>query len=115
MNISARRAGGQRLPGLALLLALSLFSLCPAGCATVGRDFPTTRVNEIQQGRTSQNEIREIFGPPWRVGMENGQTTWTYGKYRYGLGGKEAQDLLIRFDSLGLVDTYTFSSTKHAD
>lgn len=115
MNISSRvrTDDRQHLPVL-LLLALSL-SLCPAGCATVGRDFPATRVSEIQQGRTSQNEIREIFGPPWRVGMENGQTTWTYGKYRYGLGGKEAQDLVIRFDSLGLVDTYTFSSTKHAD
>jgi hypothetical protein len=43
--------------------------LC-ANCATVGRDFPVARVSDIRIGETTQTQIREMFGAPWRVGTE---------------------------------------------
>lgn len=99
------------------VLALSLFSLLfSAGCATVGQDFPVLSVSEIKVGTTTQDEIRAMFGSPWRVGIEDGQTTWTYGKYRYGIfDGKSATDLLIRFDRNNVVSSYTFNTTEHTE
>ncbi len=97
------------LLGVAVSLMLFL-----SGCATVGQDFPAYKVPDIKIGKTTQNEIRSMFGSPWRVGIEDGQRTWTYGKYKYGImGEKAAQDLLIRFDNRKVVTSYTFSTTAH--
>ena len=103
-------------PAALLIVFWITFSLLIIGCATVGGDFPTTRVSEIRIGKTTQDEIRTMFGSPWRVGLENGQNTWTYGKYRYGiLGNKEARDLVVRFDDRDVVTSYTYSTTGHGE
>jgi hypothetical protein len=96
------------IPGLALLGAL-LFS----GCATVGRDFPAYQVPRIKIGETTQTDIRSMFGPPWRVGVEDGTKTWTYGKYRYGIFAETStQDLVVRFNDDGIVTSYTYNTTE---
>jgi hypothetical protein len=85
-----------------------------SGCATAGKDFPVASVSDIEIGKTTQNEIRSMFGSPWRVGIEDGERTWTYGNYSYGLfSEKRAKDLLIRFDANDVVTSYTFSTTEH--
>jgi outer membrane protein assembly factor BamE (lipoprotein component of BamABCDE complex) len=97
----------------ALLLISSLAATQLTGCFTVGQEFSPTRVNEIKIGQTRKQDITELFGNPWRTGMEDGQTTWTYGIYKYSLfGGDNTQDLLIRFDNQGVVRSYTFNSTR---
>jgi hypothetical protein len=108
-------ACGQRIQLPAIMLVLStVLVMFFAGCATVGQDFPVTSVSEIEIGKTTQNEIRTMFGSPWRVGIEDGQRTWTYGNYTYGLfGAKNAKDLVIRFDDQDFVASYTFSTTQH--
>ncbi|MBU0743030.1 outer membrane protein assembly factor BamE [bacterium] len=94
--------------------ALACAWLIAAGCATVGRDFPMGHVSEIRIGETTQAEIRETFGAPWRVGEEDGKRTWTYGKYRYRLLGRpRTSDLVVRFDDGGVVASYSFSTTEH--
>jgi len=100
-----------------ILLGISVISSqILTGCAVVGRDFPAAEVSNIQIGKTSQDEIRNMFGSPWRVGIEDGQRTWTYGKYRYVLfSEKSAKDLVIRFDAQSLVASYTFSTTEHEE
>ena len=99
------------LVGLAAMLMLFL-----VGCATVGRDFPVARVSDIRIRETTQNEIRAMFGSPWRVGVESGRRTWTYGKYRYRLFGEAStQDLVIRFDERNIVVSYTFNTTEHQE
>lgn len=83
------------------------------GCFTVGQEFAATRVPEIKVGQTRKQDVSEIFGTPWRTGLEDGRPTWTYGIYKYTLfGGDDTQDLLIRFDQQGIVRSYTFSSTR---
>ncbi|MDT4330560.1 outer membrane protein assembly factor BamE domain-containing protein [Methylomonas sp. MED-D] len=98
--------------GSALMLS-SLSALPLSGCVTVGQEFAASRVPEIKVGQTRKQDITELFGTPWRTGMEDGRPTWTYGIYKYSLfGGDDTQDLLIRFDNQGVVKSYTFSSTR---
>jgi hypothetical protein len=104
---------GQRRAALFFWAMLVLFA---AGCASAGRDFPVARVSDIHIGETTQGDIREMFGSPWRVGIEDGQRTWTYGKYRYSpFGEARTQDLVIRFDEQNVVSSYTFNTTEHQE
>lgn len=97
----------------ALLLTSLLASSQLTGCATIGQEFSSANVPEIKIGQTRKQEIKEMFGTPWRTGMEDGHPTWTYGIYKYELfGATDSQDLLIRYDNQGLVRSYTFSSTR---
>jgi hypothetical protein len=85
-----------------------------SSCATVGHDFPSGQVDGIQIGKTTQAEIQEMFGSPWRVGVEDGLRTWTYGKYKYRLFGESAsKDLVVRFDANNVVVSYSFNTTEH--
>jgi outer membrane protein assembly factor BamE (lipoprotein component of BamABCDE complex) len=93
---------------LAALLAGSLLS----ACATVGREFPSGKVSEIQIGKTTQAEIEAMFGKPWRTGIEDGYVTWTYGKYHYSAFSQtQTKDLVVRFDNNKVVRSYTFNTT----
>lgn len=112
MNIST---AFKRFTKLSLSLVI-LLSVIFSGCASFGQEFPVTDVALIQVGKTTQKEIRQTFGSPWRTGLESGQKTWTYGKYRYVIFmDKNAKDLVIRFDDKNVVASYTFSTTDHAE
>ena len=83
------------------------------GCATVGQEFAATRVIEIKIGETTQQEIKQMFGEPWRTGIEDGLVTWTYADYKYYLFAPEdTQDLVIRFDKKQRVKSYAFNTTR---
>lgn len=101
-----------RMMGLmAVLLAVLLVG---AGCANMGKEFADHRVPDIQIGVTTQDDLRDIFGPPWRVGIEDGKTTWTYGKYQYRLiGESRTKDLVIHFNNDNIVSSYVFNTTEH--
>lgn len=92
-------------------VALGALLLLSSGCARVGNDFNTNNVQEIKIGQTSQADIRAMFGKPWRVGMENGVTQWTYGRYTYRLiGDTDTKDLVVKFKD-GKVSAYNFNTT----
>jgi hypothetical protein len=98
------------------LFAGIAFVALMAGCATVGHDFPAVHVSDIHINKTTQQEVRDMFGPPWRVGNEDGQRTWTYGKYVYRVFGEgSTQDLVIRFNDKNVVASFTFNTTEHAE
>jgi outer membrane protein assembly factor BamE (lipoprotein component of BamABCDE complex) len=100
-------------PG-ARVVALAFVALLLAGCATAGREFSESEVRNIRIGQTTQVQVRSMFGPPWRTGLENGQETWTYGAYRYSiLAPESSSDLKIRFDANGVVASYAYSTTVH--
>jgi hypothetical protein len=96
------------------LMFLYLFTaFMLSGCFTVGQEFAASKVPEIKIGQTKKHDISDMFGTPWRTGLEDGKPTWTYGIYKYSLfGADDTQDLLIRFDSQGIVRSYNFSSTR---
>ncbi len=98
---------------ISLTLSLAMIVLL-SGCASFGKEFPVHDVGRIEIGKTTQKQIIEMFGSPWRTGLESGQKTWTYGSYGYALfQEKRATDLVIRFDEKNLVASYTFSTTEH--
>ncbi len=99
--------------GLALVVSLIL-SL--SACATIGHDFPASKVYDIQIGKTTQAEIQDMFGRPWRVGIDDGKPTWTYGSYHYSAFGEaRTKDLVVRFDANNVVTSYTFNTTDAAE
>ncbi len=95
-------------------ITLALFGfILSTGCASTGREFSKAAVHQIVIGSTNQEEIRSMFGAPWRTGLEDGKTTWTYGSYSYQVfGPPHASDLLIRFDANGVVSSYSYSTTN---
>ena len=95
-----------------LLISAMMFSISFSGCARVGYDFETQNVPHIKIGETTQADIVSMFGQPWRKGIENGVTMWTYGRYTYRLFGRtDTKDLVVKFDKEGKVSSYTFNKT----
>lgn len=95
-----------------LLTAIMSMALL-AGCATVGEEFPTYKVEEIKIGETTRDDIQVMFGDPWRTGIEDGKRTWSYGRYRYSLfDDAETTDLVVRFNKDGTVSSYVFNTTE---
>lgn len=104
--------------GGAAAAALSLLALVTAvaGCVSVGKKFPVEQVPHIEIGVHNKADIERLFGPPWRTGLEDGQTTWTYGDYKRSLTGAEHnRDLVVRFNGDGVVSSYSFSSDRPED
>lgn len=101
---------------LAAALAIVTAAAALVACVTVGRDFPAKQVAKLRIGSTSEAQVRELFGTPWRTGVEDGQRTWTYGHYRYALlGTTRTRDLVVRFDENDVVSSYTYNSTDPED
>ena len=93
-----------------LVIAIALLTF--GGCARIGYDFNAQKVQEIKIGETTQNDIVTMFGHPWRKGIENGVTMWTYGRYTYRvIGETDTKDLIVKFDDDGKVKSYTFNET----
>ncbi len=102
---------------LSYVLAMFLISMMImfiSGCITLGKDFPEANVPNVNIGETTKNEIRRLFGSPWLSGVQDGKVAWTYGIYDYSLfGERKAKDLVVQFDDLGKVSSFTFSTTDH--
>ena len=97
---------------LTILMMIVALSLPIVSCTpSMGRPFPVKQVQQIEIDKTTKAEIRQMFGEPWRTGLENGQRTWTYGEYSM----KTTRDLVIRFDDQNLVKSYSFSSSVPED
>ena len=106
----------QKRAALPMLLLVACGAATLVGCATVGHEFPYAGVDEIVIGTTTQADVQRMFGNPWRTGLDDGDTTWTYGHYRYKLFGRaKTRDLVLRFDANGIVTSYTFNTTEPED
>lgn len=99
-----------------LLVAVLGFVLSAlVSCATVGHEFAEDKVALIRIGQSTSEDIRRMFGNPWRTGIDDGVTTWTYGLYRYGaFRDAQTSDLVVRFDDKGVVSSYTYNTTEGA-
>jgi outer membrane protein assembly factor BamE (lipoprotein component of BamABCDE complex) len=89
-----------------IVLAISL-----AGCASVGRNFPSSPVERIEKGVSTKKDVRQMFGEPFRTGVDNGFESWTYVYNRWSLfGSTRSKDLYVVFNKDGTVRAYTFNS-----
>ena len=95
---------------LYFIMVIFLF-LSSAGCASVGRDFKSEKVKNIKNNVTTQLEIIDWFGVPFKEGTENGYTMWTYQIDKWqALGNVESKGLIILFDDQNKVKAYRYES-----
>ena len=109
------RAPWRRSRGVLACLGLALATSL-GGCLPFGAAFPTEPVPRLERGVQSQADVQRMFGEPFRVGLDDGDLTWTYLHGRYSLlGDTTSRDLVIRFDAQGKVSSYSFNTTEPSD
>ena len=87
--------------------------LALSACMSIGRPFPTEHVRDIQAGKTTREQIRAAYGEPYRTGVEDGDATWTYLRYKLSAFSEErTTDLFIRFNADGTVKSYAFNTNE---
>jgi outer membrane protein assembly factor BamE (lipoprotein component of BamABCDE complex) len=86
-----------------------------SGCVTRGAQF-TSDTAWIRIGSTTQDSVSKLLGNPHAVGSASGTPTWTYGYYKYGVIGTNAQkELKLYWNANKTVKDYSFSSSFPAD
>jgi hypothetical protein len=85
-----------------------------ASCyGTVGKNFDSSELKSIQNNVTSQEEIFERLGAPFKNGIENGQAIWTYQFDQWNaLGHSDSKDLVILFDKESIVKAYRYTTSN---
>ena len=94
------------LAGTFLILFLS-------ACGTVGKEFNESLYANIVKGTTTNKEIRIMFGPPFRKGIQNGDPVWTY-EYNYvsAFGTDIIKDMIIVFSKNGVVKSHQLMTSS---
>lgn len=87
--------------------------LAAAGCGKTGKDFDSSLVTKITNQKTTQQDIRNMYGEPFKVGVENGNPIWIYESNSYKVFGDNAsKDLIIVFDKNGVVQSRQYMSSN---
>ncbi len=95
--------------GVALLVSFAALS----ACSNVGANFDTNLVKQIQNGKTTIEDVEKLLGRPYKRGMQNGNSIWTYEYDQYrALGEKSSKDLAIVFDNKGVVKSHQVMSSQ---
>ena len=91
---------------------LSLFILPTlVGCGTVGKDFDSSKIKKIQNNLTTQLEVLDWFGVPYKEGTENKHTMWTYQVDTWqAIGEGKSKGLVILFDEKNIVKAHRYES-----
>ena len=98
-----------------LMVAGPVLAVCLGLCACVslGQRFDAGAVKTIVVGKTTQSDVEKIFGEPFRTGVDDGDTTWTFLDYRFGIFGRpRATDLMVKFNANGTVKSYAFNTNQ---
>jgi outer membrane protein assembly factor BamE (lipoprotein component of BamABCDE complex) len=106
-----------------ILLSVLLLSACATAplAVKVGRDFDVDAfVAKIEQGGSTQDQVRSWLGEPVSVGInlaENGERydEWTYYSVNgvvTDLSAAKVKMLQVKFDKTGVVRSYSWSASK---
>lgn len=100
------------------LLILGVLFVCLSwtlGCGTVGHDFDIEKARNIQNGVTTKEQIADMFGKPFKTGIQNGNPIWVYEQSKYKAVGKgTTKSMTLEFDSNGVVTNHTVTSNEPA-
>lgn len=101
---------------------LAVLGLCllMAACATVGKKFDTTHVNDIVKGRQTKQQIQAWFGAPSQtVSPLSGHPAgcverwiWTYAHSTSGGRHTVSESLVVDFNKAGKVCDHAYSKTN---
>ncbi len=111
MKIDKERSVAVRIARALLTMTFVVLLGVAAGCATIGRNFPAEEIHEIRPGVTTKMDLLAEFGRPYRRGIEDADSTWTYLHYKLRLifGTTHTRDLYIRFNG-DTVSSYTYNA-----
>lgn len=103
----------KKFPVRNLKIVLLLVLFFAASCGTAGKNFDESLYENIATGTTSQNEIHSMFGTPFKKGVQNGFSVWTY-EYNYynSLGNNIMKDMVIVFDQRGIVKSHQMMTNQ---
>jgi hypothetical protein len=97
-------------------LAILVLALVIAACATAGRDFDRTNVNNIKPKVHDKAQITEWFGKPGQVTRTSGNPQgcnemwiYTYARSTHGGARTRAAALAVLFDAQGKVCESSYS------
>ena len=86
------------------------------GCATSGRDFDSTRVSQIEKGKTTRAEIDQWFGAPAARNTITGDPggtvlryTYVYAKATWAGASSQGKSLVVDFDGKDVVTDVGYS------
>ena len=100
------------------LLILGTLILCLSwtlGCVTVGQDFDLEKAQSIENGRTTKEQIADLFGKPFKTGIQNGYEVWIYEQNKGKMVGEDtSKNMIIEFDKNNVVRKHSISSTEPA-
>ena len=101
------------------ILVIAFLSIMLGACATAGRKFDTTHVNDIKVGKQNKQQIRKQFGEPYRVqtlaGHPKGCTERWFYEYAkaVGFGHVTANEVLVvDFSIKGRVCDHAYNKAK---
>lgn len=102
------------------ILLSAIVALALIACASSGRKFDRTHVNDIKKGIHTKAQIREWFGEPYQVtaplqGHPAGcveRWTYVYAYSSYGGAKTVSAALVVDFDGNGKVCDNSYSETK---
>lgn len=98
------------------LVAAAALALVLDGCAlSFGRNFPSPAPDTIRVGVTTKEDLRRVFGEPYRVGLDSGDPTWSWFYAEQSAGGEATKDFTVRFNRDGTVKSYAFTSNFPED
>jgi SmpA / OmlA family len=101
----------RRAPVVRLVAVLLVACAAATGCLAVGRNFVSAPVSGMAKGVTTKAEVEQLFGAPFRRGIDDGYDSWSYLYNRWSLFGEaRTKDLYIVFNKDGTVRSYTFNS-----
>ena len=94
-------------------LAGTFLFLFLSACGAVGKEFNDSLYTNIVKGTTTHKEIRIMFGPPFRKGIQNGDHVWTY-EYNYvnAFGTDIIKDMIIVFEKNGVVKSHQLMTSS---
>ncbi|MCH8207995.1 MAG: outer membrane protein assembly factor BamE [Nitrospinae bacterium] len=97
-NIRARIekvSRGEKMVALLPRVILTLTVLLLVACGSTGKDFDPALTENIVNGKTTREEIRSMFGEPYKTGIQNGDPIWAYEYHEYGLSENNPSRQLI--------------------
>ena len=83
------------------------------GCGTVGNNFNASKAKNIVNGISTQEDIKMMFGKPFKTGVQNGQPIWVYEHNHYRLiNDNVSKNLIIVFSPNGVVQSHQFMTSE---
>jgi hypothetical protein len=92
---------------LKISLAAMFLAIFFSGCGTAGKNFDESLYSNIVKGTTTHKEVKAMFGPPFKKGIQNGYPVWTY-EYNHvnSFGSDIIKDMIIVFEKNGVVKSH---------